>query len=188
MSDLGANILVVSDLHFGEELLPGASTERKRAIELGATAFREFLRYHAVRRRDGRPWRLVIAGDLFDFMSVMIPGNKERPRRRATSACTAGPQRQDRRPRAPISRTSGVSRTSRSSRLPVKDRRHRRQSRCRAARPEVTALLASRRCRCRRSRTNFHRRAVVRCVWARVGSKSTLRHDEAARSSSTSRR
>src|SRR5256885_14898171 len=74
-----ANILVVSDLHFGEELLPGASVERRRAIELGSSAFREFLRYHTVRRRDGRPWRLVIAGDLFDFMSVVIPSTRERP-------------------------------------------------------------------------------------------------------------
>lgn len=78
MADL-ANILVVSDLHFGEELLPGASLERRRAVELGSTAFREFMRYHAVRRRDGRPWRLVIAGDFFDFMSVVIPGTKDRP-------------------------------------------------------------------------------------------------------------
>lgn len=78
MADL-ANILVVSDLHFGEELLPGASMERRRAVELGATAFREFLRYHTVRRHDGRPWRLVIAGDLFDFMSVMIPRLPDRP-------------------------------------------------------------------------------------------------------------
>lgn len=68
-----ANILVVSDLHFGEELLPGASLERRQAVELGAAAFRDFLRYHAVRRSGGRPWRLVIAGDLFDFMSVVIP-------------------------------------------------------------------------------------------------------------------
>ena len=78
-----ANILVVSDLHFGEELLPGASQERRRAVELGASAFREFLRYHSVRRRDGRPWRLVIAGDLFDFMSVVIPGTKDRPAKTA---------------------------------------------------------------------------------------------------------
>ena len=33
-----ANILVVSDLHFGEELLPGATTERRTAVELGARA------------------------------------------------------------------------------------------------------------------------------------------------------
>ncbi|MDQ3368673.1 MAG: hypothetical protein M3680_24860 [Myxococcota bacterium] len=78
MGDL-ANILVVSDLHFGEELLPGAGIERCRAVELAANAFRDFLKHHAVRRRDGRPWRLVIAGDLFDFMSVVIPSTKDRP-------------------------------------------------------------------------------------------------------------
>ncbi|MDB4956680.1 MAG: hypothetical protein JWO36_4249 [Myxococcales bacterium] len=78
-----ANILVVSDLHFGEELLPGASSERRRAVELGSTGFREFLRYHAVRRQAGRPWRLIIAGDLFDFMSVVIPGTPATPARTA---------------------------------------------------------------------------------------------------------
>jgi UDP-2,3-diacylglucosamine pyrophosphatase LpxH len=78
-----ANILVVSDLHFGEELLPGAALERRRAVEIGSSAFREFLRYHTVRRRDGRPWRLVIAGDLFDFMSVVIPATKDRPAKTA---------------------------------------------------------------------------------------------------------
>src|SRR5262249_35286100 len=78
-----ANILVVSDLHFGEELLPGASAERRHAVELGQLAFREFLRYHAVRRHNGRPWRLVIAGDLFDFMSVYVPSSRELPARSA---------------------------------------------------------------------------------------------------------
>src|SRR5215813_12087717 len=78
-----ANLLIVSDLHFGEELLPGASVERRHAVELGAAAFREFLRYHTVRRRDGRTWRLVIAGDLFDFMSVVIPATRERPAKTA---------------------------------------------------------------------------------------------------------
>ena len=74
-----SNILVVSDLHFGEELLPGATRERKHAIELGARAFREFLAHHAPRRHDGRPWRLVIAGDLFDFMSVFVARLPDRP-------------------------------------------------------------------------------------------------------------
>lgn len=78
-----ANVLVVSDLHFGEELLPGASVDRRRAVELGATAFREFLRHHASRRIGGRPWRLVIAGDLFDFMSVVVPGTPALPARNA---------------------------------------------------------------------------------------------------------
>src|SRR5262245_35319753 len=83
MVEGASNVLVVSDLHFGEELLPGASAERRRAIELGATAFREFLRHHAVRRRNGRPWRLIIAGDLFDFMSVRIDGTRDRPAKTA---------------------------------------------------------------------------------------------------------
>jgi UDP-2,3-diacylglucosamine pyrophosphatase LpxH len=78
-----ANVLVVSDLHFGEELLPGASAERRRAVELGSQAFREFLRYHTSRRLGGRPWRLVIAGDLFDFMSVVVPGSPTLPARSA---------------------------------------------------------------------------------------------------------
>ena len=78
-----SNILVVSDLHFGEELLPGASAERRNAIELGARVFREFLAYHAPRRHDGRPWRLVIAGDLFDFMSVYVASTRDRPAKTA---------------------------------------------------------------------------------------------------------
>ena len=82
MADV-ANILVVSDLHFGEELLPGATSERRHAVELGQRAFREFLRYHASRRLGGRPWRLVIAGDLFDFMSVVVPSTREMPARSA---------------------------------------------------------------------------------------------------------
>lgn len=78
-----ANILVVSDLHFGEELLPGAGRERRRAIELGVRSFRDFLAYHAPRRHDGRPWRLVIAGDLFDFMSVHVASTRDRPAKTA---------------------------------------------------------------------------------------------------------
>jgi UDP-2,3-diacylglucosamine pyrophosphatase LpxH len=78
-----SNILVVSDLHFGEELLPGASTERREAVELGAQAFRDFMRYQRVRKVGGRNWRLVIAGDLFDFMSVVIPGSADLPAKSA---------------------------------------------------------------------------------------------------------
>jgi UDP-2,3-diacylglucosamine pyrophosphatase LpxH len=78
-----ANILVVSDLHFGEELLPGATSDRRHAVELGEQAFKDFLAYHASRRLGGRPWRLVIAGDLFDFMSVFVPGSPAAPAKSA---------------------------------------------------------------------------------------------------------
>lgn len=76
-----ANIIVVSDLHLGEELLPGASRERRDAVERGARAFCDFVRHQGMRRLGGRPWRLVIAGDLFDFMSVVVPSSPELPAR-----------------------------------------------------------------------------------------------------------
>jgi UDP-2,3-diacylglucosamine pyrophosphatase LpxH len=76
-----SNLLIVSDLHFGEDLLPGASLEKRRAVALGATAFCDFLRHHAQRRLDGKPWRLVVAGDLFDFMSVPLAAHRELPAR-----------------------------------------------------------------------------------------------------------
>ena len=66
------NILVVSDLHLGEELMPGISDDRRRAVEMAETAFLEFMRHHQRFRVGGRPWRLVINGDLFDFMSIQV--------------------------------------------------------------------------------------------------------------------
>src|SRR5258706_568058 len=37
----------------------------------------------AVRRVGGRAWRLVIAGDLFDFMSVVVEPTREMPAKNA---------------------------------------------------------------------------------------------------------
>ncbi|MEZ4359785.1 MAG: hypothetical protein R3B48_06360 [Kofleriaceae bacterium] len=93
-------MLIVSDLHFGEDLLPGASAEKRRAVGLGASAFVDFLRHHARRRLDGKPWRLVVAGDLFDFMSVTLAAHRELPARSRderlagrTRSAAAGPAR-----------------------------------------------------------------------------------------------
>ena len=95
MADL-ANILVVSDLHFGEELLPGASLERRRAVELGASRVPRVpalphgapARRPAVAARDRRrPVRLHVGRD---------PGTPElpgaRPPTSAASASAAAPQ------------------------------------------------------------------------------------------------
>jgi UDP-2,3-diacylglucosamine pyrophosphatase LpxH len=76
-----SNVLIVSDLHFGEDLLPGASEEKRRAVAMGASAFCEFLQHHRQRRMDGRPWRLVVAGDLFDFMAITLSAHGELPAR-----------------------------------------------------------------------------------------------------------
>jgi UDP-2,3-diacylglucosamine pyrophosphatase LpxH len=66
------NVLVISDLHLGEELMPGTSEDKRRAVAMAEAAVIEFMRHHQRFRVDGRPWRLVINGDLFDFMSVFV--------------------------------------------------------------------------------------------------------------------
>jgi UDP-2,3-diacylglucosamine pyrophosphatase LpxH len=67
-----ANVLVVSDLHLGEELMPGTGEDKRRAVAMAEAAFIEFMRHHQRFRVDGRPWRLVIDGDMFDFMSIYV--------------------------------------------------------------------------------------------------------------------
>jgi UDP-2,3-diacylglucosamine pyrophosphatase LpxH len=73
---LDKNLLVISDLHLGEDLKPNmTSVSYLRRLarlekELGA-----FLDYYAEHRIGGRPWRLVVNGDMVDFMSIQImPG------------------------------------------------------------------------------------------------------------------
>ena len=54
------NIIVASDLHLTLSLDEN-DRETDRELEL-------FLRHYTEHRIDGRPWRLVFAGDTFDFL------------------------------------------------------------------------------------------------------------------------
>jgi UDP-2,3-diacylglucosamine pyrophosphatase LpxH len=70
---LDKNILVISDLHLGEDLRPGgANVSYLRHLVTLERELENFLAHYASHRRDGRPWRLVVNGDMVDFMSVMI--------------------------------------------------------------------------------------------------------------------
>jgi UDP-2,3-diacylglucosamine pyrophosphatase LpxH len=70
---LDKNILVISDLHLGEDLRPGgANVSYLRHLVKLERELEAFLAHYAVHRLDGRPWRLVVNGDMVDFMSVMI--------------------------------------------------------------------------------------------------------------------
>src|SRR5947208_450612 len=70
---LEKNILVVSDLHLGEDLRPtGANVSYLRHLVGLERELQSFLAHHIEHRVDGRPWSLVINGDMVDFMSVMI--------------------------------------------------------------------------------------------------------------------
>lgn len=67
------NLLVLSDLHLGDQL-PGESRER---VQWNADVLSHhlcgFLDHHAANRKNGLPWRLLIAGDMIDFMRIHIP-------------------------------------------------------------------------------------------------------------------
>jgi UDP-2,3-diacylglucosamine pyrophosphatase LpxH len=69
-TDSGCNVVVVSDVHLGEDLLPGASGRAARDVALAETALADFARHLTRARMDGRPWRLVVNGDMIDLMVV----------------------------------------------------------------------------------------------------------------------
>ena len=66
------NILVVSDLHLGEDLSPSATEETSRDLRVAERQLVQFLRKYTRRRADGRPWRLVINGDMVDFLTICV--------------------------------------------------------------------------------------------------------------------
>jgi UDP-2,3-diacylglucosamine pyrophosphatase LpxH len=72
------NTLVVSDLHLGEDLSPSATEANTLHINIVEQQLVHFLRYYARRREDGRPWRLIINGDMVDFLAVgLFPDHPE---------------------------------------------------------------------------------------------------------------
>lgn len=72
------NILVISDLHLGEDLNPAASVTATRDLAVAERQLVEFLRHYTRKRRDGLPWRLVINGDMVDFMMVRVLESERR--------------------------------------------------------------------------------------------------------------
>lgn len=70
----GENLLLISDLHLGEACKEHSRIEYlKRAAELDGHVC-DFLEYHTRHRPGGLPWRLVLGGDLLDFLVVtMVP-------------------------------------------------------------------------------------------------------------------
>jgi UDP-2,3-diacylglucosamine pyrophosphatase LpxH len=66
------NVVVISDLHLGEDLAVDASEQTRRDVAMASAAAADFINHLTQRRVDGLPWRLVINGDLLDFMSVHV--------------------------------------------------------------------------------------------------------------------
>jgi UDP-2,3-diacylglucosamine pyrophosphatase LpxH len=66
------NILILSDLHLGEDLAPTASEATRLHVDMVERQLVQFLRHYTRRREDGRPWRLIFNGDLIDFLAITI--------------------------------------------------------------------------------------------------------------------
>src|SRR4029079_18724643 len=66
------NTLVISDLHLGEDLSPVATEASRLHVDIVERQLVAFLRHYTRRREGGLPWRLVVNGDLVDFLSVSI--------------------------------------------------------------------------------------------------------------------
>ena len=75
------NLLIASDLHMSEGLDPESGKISPLEDFLFDDAFARFLRYHEEIKNQprfgGRPWMLIINGDLFDFLQVVsVPKKK----------------------------------------------------------------------------------------------------------------
>ena len=66
------NLLAISDLHLGADLKQGmtpAQLGKPRPIDAPLAAF---LDHHASNRTDGKPWRLILNGDIVDFVAITL--------------------------------------------------------------------------------------------------------------------
>ena len=66
------NLLAISDLHLGCDLKAGSRPAR-RSFDAHLA---EFLDFHADHRNDGKPWRLILNGDIVDFVAITVTPDK----------------------------------------------------------------------------------------------------------------
>ncbi|MFZ5893463.1 MAG: metallophosphoesterase [Myxococcota bacterium] len=75
MASFPHNLLVLSDVHLGSDLVHHAQPDapkRARASERRKRDLVGFLEYYREHRQGGRSWRLVIAGDFIDFAGMSV--------------------------------------------------------------------------------------------------------------------
>ena len=69
LSERPHNLLAISDLHLGCDLRPGNRLDRPRPTD-GPLA--SFLLHHASQREGGKPWHLILNGDIVDFVAITL--------------------------------------------------------------------------------------------------------------------
>jgi UDP-2,3-diacylglucosamine pyrophosphatase LpxH len=73
------NLLIISDLHLGEDLKPASKSGYLRHVPMLERELESFLEHYRKFRRDGRPWELIVNGDMVDFLSVCLFPEKGEP-------------------------------------------------------------------------------------------------------------
>ncbi|MEJ2549095.1 MAG: hypothetical protein P8Y98_00250 [Anaerolineales bacterium] len=71
MAEADSNLLIVSDTHLSEGFRPETGKWSPNEDFLADKAFADFLRFHETHRRNGLPWKLIIAGDGFEFLQIL---------------------------------------------------------------------------------------------------------------------
>ncbi|HYS11602.1 MAG TPA: metallophosphoesterase [Myxococcales bacterium] len=69
LSERRHNLLAISDLHLGCDLRPGNKLDKPRPTD---APLAQFLSYHATHRDEGKPWRLILNGDIVDFVAITL--------------------------------------------------------------------------------------------------------------------
>ena len=69
LSERPHNLLAISDLHLGCDLRPGNKFDKPRPTD-GPLA--SFLQHQAAHREGGKPWRLILNGDIVDFVAITL--------------------------------------------------------------------------------------------------------------------
>jgi len=69
LSERPHNLIAISDLHLGCDLRAGNKLERPRTTDAPLSSFVE---WHTAHRDGGKPWRLILNGDIVDFVSITL--------------------------------------------------------------------------------------------------------------------
>ena len=76
------NLIAISDLHLGCDLRAGNKLDKPRTTDAPLASF---IQWHTANRDGGKPWRLILNGDIVDFVAITLVPKKWT----LTSACSA---------------------------------------------------------------------------------------------------
>jgi UDP-2,3-diacylglucosamine pyrophosphatase LpxH len=72
------NLIAISDIHLGSDLRSGQKREAWSKPRAADAPLASFLDWHATHREEGKPWRLILNGDIVDFVAITAtPGPGE---------------------------------------------------------------------------------------------------------------